>query len=364
MSQFTLFCYPHLHLWAIVFFFGTQRRRSHFFLSPSSPLFSLLALLSCHVSSIERLSLHCSSNWKNYGFDQLVSQRNWHHLLDEKLRFWGTRLPWRNVCSWLHDGRVERVAYRVFSGSFRGGHWRYLPIRNHDNRSFADRIRLCPGLSKNSENGEQLSKASQGCPSWLKQWEERSALRLRLLTAIWILSWRSSLLCKGKSISETRMDKESSRGIGMRLLAPRLNNRNLIFSTPPNQHWPRPRPLLENQPWEEHCSVTLLRSSPILQTPADYKLLHIHTQTTHTHTYTHIHTFIHLPTPDPSPPSLWTASLTSGSVTSAGKWLQVWMAACQSWITSPVAKSCVYGVLCAFVAEVFFLFSHCTPQGA
>ncbi len=40
------------------------------------------------------------------------------------------------------------------------------------------------------------------------------------------------------------------------------------------------------------------------------------------------------------------------------------MAACQSWITSPVAKSCVYGVLCAFVAEVFFLFSHCTPQGA
>ncbi len=30
------------------------------------------------------------------------------------------------------------------------------------------------------------------------------------------------------------------------------------------------------------------------------------------------------------------------------------MAACWSWITSPVAKLCVYGVLCAFVAEVFF----------
>ncbi len=56
------------------------------------------------------------------------------------------------------------------------------------------------------------------------------ALRLRLLTAIWILSWRSSRLCKGKlMVLETRMDKESSRGIGMRLLAPRLNNRNLIF---------------------------------------------------------------------------------------------------------------------------------------
>jgi len=64
----------------------------------------------------------------------------------------------------------------------------------------------------------------------LKQWEERSALRLRLLTAIWILSWRSSRLCKRKlMIFEIRMDKESSRGIGMRLLAPSLNNRNLIF---------------------------------------------------------------------------------------------------------------------------------------
>ncbi len=65
---------------------------------------------------------------------QLVSQRNWHHLLDEKLGFGGTWLPWRNVRSWLHDGRVGEVADRVSSGSFRGGHWRYLPIRNHDNR--------------------------------------------------------------------------------------------------------------------------------------------------------------------------------------------------------------------------------------
>ncbi len=92
--------------------------------------------------------------------------------------------------------------------------------------------------------------------------------------------------CKGKLIMEIRMDKESSRGIGMWLLAPRLNNCNLIFLAPLNQHWPRPRLLLENQPWEEHCSETLLRSSPILQTPADYKLLHIHT---HTHIYKDMH---------------------------------------------------------------------------
>ncbi len=89
-------------------------------------------------------------------------------------------------------------------------------------------------------------------------------------------------------VLEIRTDKESSRGIGMRLLAPRLNNRNLIFSAPLNQHWPRPRPLLENQPREEHCSETLLRSSPILKTAADYTYTHIHTKTiTDTNTYTH-----------------------------------------------------------------------------
>ncbi len=126
------------------------------FHSPPSPLFSLLALLS-RLFYWETLSA-LLSKLKNYGFDQLVSQRNLHHLLDEKLGFGGTWLPWRNVRSWLHDGRVGEVADRVSSGSFRGGHWRYLPIRNHDNRSSADWIKLCPGLSKNSEKWEQLSK--------------------------------------------------------------------------------------------------------------------------------------------------------------------------------------------------------------
>ncbi len=55
-------------------------------------------------------------------------------------------------------GCVGEVANRVSSGSYRGGHWRYLPIRNHDNRSSADWIRLCPGLSKNSENGNSCPK--------------------------------------------------------------------------------------------------------------------------------------------------------------------------------------------------------------
>ncbi len=53
--------------------------------------------------------------------------------------------------------RVGEVANRVSCSSVREGHW-YLPIRNHDNRYFADWIRLCPGLSKNSENGNSCPK--------------------------------------------------------------------------------------------------------------------------------------------------------------------------------------------------------------
>ncbi len=114
----------------------------------------------------------------------------------------------------------------------------------------------------------------------LKQWEEWSALRLRLLTTIWILSWRSSWLCKRKlMIFEIRMDKESSRGIGMRLLAPSLNNRNLIF-------FGSPVPALALAKVAAGKS-TLGKNTAVRRSC-------------------------------PSPPSLWTASLTSGSVTSAG----------------------------------------------
>ncbi len=55
-----------------------------------------------------------------------------------------------------------------------------------------------------------------------------------------------------------------------------------------------------------------LASSPILQT-----LITNYYTNTHIHTYKDMHSPPH-PSPDPSPPSLWTASLTSGSVTSAG----------------------------------------------
>ncbi len=117
------------------------------FLSPSSPLSSLL----CSLVSWETLSA-LLSKLKYYGLTGLLMQ-----LTLSKLGFRGTWLPWRNVRSRLYDGRVGEVANLVSCGSFRGGHW-YLPFRNHDNRYFADWIRLCPGLSKNSENGNSCPK--------------------------------------------------------------------------------------------------------------------------------------------------------------------------------------------------------------
>ncbi len=151
-----------------------------------------------------------------------------------------------------------------------------------------------------------------GCPSWLKQWEERSALRLRLLTAIWILSWRSSRLCKGK-LTETRTDKKSSRGIGMRLLALSLNNHNLIFSGSPLPALALAKAAVGNQPWEEHRRETL---SAFLPHSSDSCWIHIHTHThiliTNYYTYTHTYAFT---SPIPIPrlrrfePPAWQAGL-------------------------------------------------------
>ncbi len=100
------------------------------------------------------------------------------------------------------------------------------------------------------------------------------------------------------------MDKESSRGIGMRLLAPRLNNRNLIFSGSP-----LPALALAMAAVGKSTLRRALQGDALAFPPPFYRHLLI----THTHTYTHtdykllhIHTnkCIHFPTPDPSPPSL------------------------------------------------------------
>ncbi len=114
--------------------------------------------------------------------------------------------------------------------------------------------------------------------------------------------------CRGKFILETRMDKESSRGIGMRLLALRQNNRNLIFWLP--RTVASAKATVGNSTLGRALQWDALASSPILQTL-------IINYYTHTHTY--------LPSPDPSPPSLWTASLTGKYYKSCEEiWSFIW----------------------------------------
>ncbi len=106
--------------------------------------------------------------------------------------------------------RVGEVANRVSCGSFRGGHW-YLPFRNHDNRYFADWIRLYPGLSKNSENGNSCPKPHKAA-RMIEAVGRAVSIETETIIAIWILPRRSSRLYKGKLIKMrpkwTKTDRE------------------------------------------------------------------------------------------------------------------------------------------------------------
>ncbi len=124
--------------------------------------FFLSACFCCLVSlSIEKTPSARLSKLENYGFDQLVSQRDWYHLLNEKSGFWGTCLSWRDVRGRIYEGCVGEVANRVSGGSFRGGRWRYLPFRHHDNRYSADWIRRYPGLSKIQKTGTAVQSLTR-----------------------------------------------------------------------------------------------------------------------------------------------------------------------------------------------------------
>ncbi len=146
--------------------------------SPPYPFFPpCLLLLSRLISSIEETLSARLSKLENYGFDQLVSQRDWYHLLKEKSGFWGTCLSWRDVRGRIYEGCMGEVANRVSGGSFRWGRWGYLPFRHHDNRYSADWIRLYPGLSKNSEDGNSCPKSHKAarfdwsCGKSGQQWD-------------------------------------------------------------------------------------------------------------------------------------------------------------------------------------------------
>ncbi len=68
-------------------------RGSRLDFTPRPTLFFLPAGFCCLVSSIEETPSARLSKLENYGFDQLVSQRDWHHLLNEKSGFWEPVCP-------------------------------------------------------------------------------------------------------------------------------------------------------------------------------------------------------------------------------------------------------------------------------
>ncbi len=125
-------------------------------------------------------------------------------------------------------------------------------------------------------------------------------------------------------------------------------SQSYLFLAPPYQHCPG-KVAVGNLSLGKNTAV---RRSCFLphSTDIDYKLLH-----THTHTYALTSLPPSLASVDLNPPArradLWPAPRTAAGPDGCLLELDYF----------PVAK-CVYG-LCAF-AEVFFLFSHCTPQGA
>ncbi len=265
------------------------------FLSPSSPLSSLL----CCLVSWETLSA-LLSKLKYYGLTGLLMQ-----LTRSKLGFRGTWLPWWDVPSRLYEGCLGEVANRVSGGSFRGG---YLPIRNHDNRYFADWIRLCPGLSKNSENGNSCPKPHKAA-RMIEAVGRAVSIETETVITIWIISRRSSRLYKGKLIIlETKMDRESSLENWNAVTCPK-DKTFLSFSGSPSGLG-KAKDITDIAPPPTTRLCSLRSAGPVKRV---------------------------WPAPD--------------------QWLRDQMAACWAGFTSPVAMSCVYGV-CAFVLLRCFSCSH------
>ncbi len=169
------------------------------FWSLSLPVLTLIfpALLPCLVRDSLCTALQTKILWINWSLNAIDTIETW---VSGNL----TALTERSqpAIRW----RVGEVANRVSCGSFRGGHW-YLPIRNHDNRYFADWIRLCPGLSKNSENGNSCPKPHKAA-RMIEAVGRAVSIETETIIAIWILPRRRSRLYKGKLIKmETKMVK-------------------------------------------------------------------------------------------------------------------------------------------------------------
>ncbi len=160
------------------FLFGSQRRWSL-----SLPVLTLIfpALLPCLVRDSLCTALQTKILWINWSLNAIDTIETW---VSGNL----TALTERSqpAIRWC----VGEVANRVSGGSFRGG-----------------RFRLCPGLSKNSENGNSCPKPHKAA-RMIEAVGRAVSIETETLIAIWILPRRSSRLYKGKLIKmETKMDK-------------------------------------------------------------------------------------------------------------------------------------------------------------
>lgn len=73
----------------------------------------------------------------------------------------------RDVTFQMHDGWVAALAHRVPGGTVYWGPRRFIPIWKNDNRVFADRSWLGPGISKIKESGYSCSKPHKAsCSKW------------------------------------------------------------------------------------------------------------------------------------------------------------------------------------------------------
>ncbi len=184
----------------------------------------------------------------------------------------------------------------------------------------------------------QLSKASQGCPPWLKQWEERSALRLRLLNRNMdsIKTINRNMDCILEKITALQRKIYDRDQNGQNALECGYSPKQIAILS-----FGSPVPALPRQgrcwkfiPGKEHCSG-MLSFPPLSQTL--------------------------LPSPDQTASERFVPPRCRAGLWPAPQMAPDRMAACQSWICFPLLKvvSMVYVLLCW---GVFFLFSHCTPQ--
>ncbi len=157
-----------VHLLKYVVTFSLALNGGGRFLSSSSPLSSLL----CSLVSWETLSA-LLSKLKYYGLTGLLMQ-----LTLSKLGFRGTWLPWRNVRSLLYDGAWERWRIVCLAA---------LSVEDIDIYLFGTMITgilliglgFTLGYRRIQKTGTAVQSPTR-LPVWLKLWEERSALRLRL----------------------------------------------------------------------------------------------------------------------------------------------------------------------------------------